>query len=392
MGMTKSVQNKEMAGTAPDTAENTALEELDQNVRQLAQDMDGQCKRCKMCEKECPLLKRWGMPGDFARALLSGELDPARAGDAAFECTLCGLCTQLCPVRGLQPHALFQALREQAAAREPERLHPYARLLRHERVGLSRTFSFFGIPKGARRVFFPGCALPAARPETTWRTLERLCELDPDTGFVLHCCAKSSLMLGQQDVFQANGRDLLERLERAGIEELLVACPDCYSALTRFASSLTIRTVYDVLAEVDPEPGPGLERIKTAVHDPCVLRGEKNVHQDVRTLLWNHGCSVSEMRHAHHKALCCGRGGGLAEARPELADEWLRTRLDEAKGRDLAVYCAGCLQRLAPHAPTRHVLDILLDGAQAESARPVGVLEGYLNRLRLKRCAARKYA
>ncbi|WP_022662303.1 (Fe-S)-binding protein [Paucidesulfovibrio longus] len=356
-----------------------------------AQTLAQGCKLCKMCLKECPLIKKWGMPGEMASRLLSGELDVEGAREAAFECTLCGLCTQVCTVSGLDPRSLFAALRREAAAEQPQRLKPYKPLLRYERTGLTGAFSFFGLPRGVRRVFFPGCSLSGTRPETVWRVLEKLRADDPATGFVMRCCAKPSLMLGRTDFFLEQSRALASRLEEAGVEELLAACPNCFNALREAKPSFAVRTVYEVLAEGDPEPGPGMERIKTAVHDPCVLRAEKGVHSAVRDLLWNHGCSVSEMRHAHHKAICCGEGGGLAVAHPELADHWLKTRLEEARGRELAVYCSGCLERLAPHAPTRHVLDILLDGPGGEPPRPSSGPAKYFNRLRLKKRAAALY-
>lgn len=357
----------------------------------LAQDMTDRCKLCKMCEKECPLIKEQGMPGELAARLLAGDLSVEQAVEIAFRCSLCGLCTQLCTVRGLDPGGFFRTLREQAVRRDPARLKPYKRLLAYERTGLTRAFSFYGLPPGVRRVFFPGCALSGSRPETTLRTLHRLREQDSRTGFVMHCCARPSLTLGRREFFLEQCRTLFKRLEQSGVQEILTACPQCSSALQEAGPSLAVRTVYEVLAGHDPEPGPGMERVKTAVHDPCALRGERSMHAGVRTLLWNHGCSVSEMRHAHHKALCCGEGGGLALAHPEQAEIWLQMRLQEAKGRELAVYCAGCLERLAPHAPVRHVLDIVLDGPEAEPARPVSGPQAYRNRRHLKEEAAKLY-
>lgn len=357
-------------------------------VRSSAEILSPDCKLCKMCLKECPLIQKWGMPGELATQWLAGKLSAEQTRAIAFECTLCGLCTQVCPVRGLDPRGFFQALREEAVRDNPAILSPYKGLLRYERTGLTGAFSFYGLPDGVRRVFFPGCALSGTRPDTVLRVLERLRMEDPATGFVMRCCTKPSLMLGRRDYFLEQNRTLFARLEAAGVQEVLVACPNCFNALRTAEPPFAVRTVYEVLADNDPEPAPGMERVKTAVHDPCVLRAEKTVHAAVRDLLWNHGCSVSEMRHAHHKALCCGEGGGLAIAHPKLADTWLHTRLTEAKGRELAVYCAGCLERLAPHAPTRHVLDILLDGPAGDPPRPSSGAATYFNRLRLKKRAA----
>ena len=376
----------------PGAVRHDPMPDWPEHLRESAQALHNGCKLCKMCEKECPLLKEWGMPGNLAAALLSGELGAEKARELAFRCNVCGLCTQVCPVRGLDPRAFFQALREVVTGRDESVLVPYRRLLGYERMGRTRAFSFFGLPRKARSVFFPGCALAGARPDTVWRTYLRLREIDPHMGLVLHCCSKPSLQLGRRAAFELAAGELISRLSDAGIEEVLVACPNCHVALREavgVAGTLAVRTVYELLAEHSVEAVAPAERVKTGVHDPCVLREARSVHEAVRNLLWDNGCSVAEMRHAQHKAVCCGEGGGVSHAYPEQADKWLAVRLAEARNRDVAVYCAGCLQRLAPRVRTWHVLDILLDGTGGEPPAVASGALAYYNRMRLKGRAVR---
>ncbi len=63
------------------------------------------CAGCDLCQNECAFLKRYGKPKGIA-----DRYDPARKEDLVlpFECSLCGLCTAVCPKgRGSTPQAFF---------------------------------------------------------------------------------------------------------------------------------------------------------------------------------------------------------------------------------------------------------------------------------------------
>jgi Fe-S oxidoreductase len=359
-----------------------------ERMLELAGDVAERCKKCQLCKKECAFLQENGMPGEMAEGLLAGTLDPA----VALMCSVCGLCAGVCPVRGLSPQALFQAMREVAVEAEPARARRFRPLLNYETVGLSRPFTFFGVPEGTTRVLFPGCNLPGTRPDIVWNCFLKLREEDPGLGFVLSCCAKPSLMCGLRPRHEERVAGVLGRLARAGVREVLTLCPNCHVTLRRASaeagSGLVVRTVYEVLAATVREPEGGFaERVRTGVHDPCVLRAERPVHEAVRTLLWNTGSSVAEMRHSMHKALCCGEGGGVGFSRPDLAAAWRARRAEEATERRVVTYCAGCAVSLAGTVDPVHLLDLVLGPEPAPASTWTRGLRTYLNRLGLKRRA-----
>lgn len=354
----------------------------------IAQEMASKCKSCKFCQLECQFLKDNGMPKAIAEKLLAGELDPA----LAFECNQCGLCTQVCTVRGLDPSSLFTAMRVQAMRENPSLKKPHNALLAFEKIGLSKAMSYFHAPEGATTLLFPGCNLPGTRPDLTWACFEKLREADPKLGLALHCCSRPSKSLGLMEQHETRLADLVARIEALNIREVLVMCPSCLTTLKGAEPSFSVRTVYEVLAGIIPEPPSGMERIRTGVHDPCVIRGERQVHESVRTLLWNTGSSVTEMGHSMHKAFCCGVGSGVETLRPDYAQTWRERRKAEATNRRVVTYCGGCVNSLSSVLDVTHVLDMVLMDSPKPAKKWATAPRTYANRLLLKKKAKSFFA
>ena len=177
------------------------------------------CTECGACVSQCAFLQKHGTPRAIAEAHLPGG-DGNRT--LTFECSLCSLCSAVCP-EGLDPAEFFLALRGEASARGETDFSPYKGLLRHESLGGSRLLAYYGLPRGCRTVLFPGYALPGTRPETTWLLFWHLRRHIPDLGIVLDCCGKPSHDLGRTRAFEARFRELLNKLARAGVRKVILA-------------------------------------------------------------------------------------------------------------------------------------------------------------------------
>jgi Fe-S oxidoreductase len=372
-----------------------------------AAELERACTRCGACAARCAFLQENGLPGEIAAALQAGRCDTD-----PFTCSLCNLCGAVCPEK-LEPGAMFLAMRRQAVARRAVNLRPYRPLLTYEKLGNSRLLAWQGLPAGCRRVFFPGCALPGSRPESTLALYRRLRTEIPDLGIVLGCCAKPSHDLGRQQHFQRKFGEIRQRLLAAGVEEVLVACPNCHKVFSQYGGELKVISVWEVLAgegRAKPAAADSAMAEKAAgqgeaavladsggetkpagpvvtVHDPCPLRGQPGLRRAVRRLLAREGLEVREMKASGGKTLCCGEGGAVGLVRPDLAANWGRMRYCQADKMAVVTYCAGCagfLQR-AGLAPI-HLADLLRDPAAALAGQlPVAKSPWtYLNRLRLK--------
>ncbi len=363
------------------TLETAAPSPLRLSLRAPLIDHEVRCNHCRRCVVECAFLKKYGDPGELAAAY-----DPEETFHQGlpFECSLCGLCTAVCP-EGLDPSALFLEMRRESVARGKGDFPEHKGLVAYERKGTSRRFSWYALPEGCTTIFFPGCALPGTRPERTRDVFDRVRERDPKAGIVLDCCTKPSHDLGREEYFRAMFGEMKYWLLDNGVQSVLVACPNCYRVFKDHGGEFEVRSIYEFLAEEDAPSLQGAQRV--SVHDPCVIRFDREPQEAVRTLLARQGVEVEEAAHSGRSTLCCGEGGAVGSISPELARIWTRQRAGEAGGKRIVTSCAGCAHLLGARTPTSHILDLVFDGdgALAGKARVSRAPFTYLNRLRLKK-------
>lgn len=338
------------------------------------------CSDCGLCQKECGFLKKYGMLKE-----ITDRYNPEMKVEQVmpFECSLCRLCDAVCPF-DITPSEMFLEMRRESVDRGVGSFPEHTVLLNYEKRGMSKRFTWYGLPQGCRTVFFPGCALPGTRPDRTKEIYELLRKDDPCLGIVLDCCGKISHDLGQEQFFQAMFEEMRNYLMSQGVKEVLVACPNCYDMFSRYGKGLNVRTVYEAL----PENVVSSTSINhtVVIHDPCGVRFHTDAHAAIRRLIGMTGVISEEMDHAKERTLCCGSGAGVNVLSPEIADQWLeRSRKGAGKHR-IVTYCAGCAGRLSGKTPAVHALDVLcepeiaLAGKSKVSVAPFT----YFNRLRLK--------
>jgi Fe-S oxidoreductase len=350
----------------------TALEE------QLSRTSES-CTDCGICINECDFLKKHGSPKIIAARYdaqkKSGQVMP-------FECSLCSLCTAVCP-EGLDPREMFIEMRREAVERGKGIFPEHSWLLRHERIGMSRFFSLYALPEGCRHILFPGCAFPGIRPGTTRKLFDILSAEDPNLGILLECCGRISDDLGRAGFSSARLAKMQEFLIGNGVDEVIVVCPNCYDMFRDYAKDLKVSMIYEKLPKDVASNQIGGDAL---LHDPCGARFNSNCHDMVRFLLADKGIKVKELAHTRQRTLCCGNGAGIMSISPGLSETWLKRIAVEASGRVITTYCAGCSEMFNKAFKSVHVLDVLL-GQQGPSkklkvSRPPFT---YLNRMMLKR-------
>ncbi len=339
------------------------------------------CIECNLCLKECGFLQRYGNPKTIVQAF-----DPLRPDRTpAFECSLCGLCTAVCPV-GIDPAGVFLEMRREAVRNGGGGQSGYGVISRYEKRGTSKRYTWYALPEGCDTVFFPGCNLPGTRPQRVMQLYEWLRAGGPSLGIVLDCCMKASHDLGRQDVFLAMLDELKGWLSEHGVRTILVACPNCHAVFRKYGTGFAVKSVYEVLSHRElPRAGtraPGT----MVIHDPCAVRFESSMQDAVRDLVSKLGPDVGKVAHQREKTLCCGQGGAVHFVAPELAGKWRSLRKEEAAGRKIVSYCGGCVDFLGAAAPAVHILDLVFDPETAISGK-VKVSRSpftYWNRIRLK--------
>lgn len=342
------------------------------------------CTLCKACLRQCGFLQKHGMPGEIAKSLLGKGSRAAATTLLAFECSLCGLCTALCP-EDLSLDAMFLAIRRQIAAAGGLDEKKYAAILGYERRGNSRLFSWYGLPEGCDTVFFPGCALPGTRADTTFKMYVHLAKTIPSLGVVLDCCNKPSHDLGRQGYFESMFGEMRRWLAGRGVKNVLTACPNCHRTFNEYGGPLQAGTVWEHMAG-NGMPVSHKREGTVAVHDPCPLRREPAIHAAARTVIRSQGLEILEMRHNKKRTYCCGEGGAVHFVAPALARAWTGRRAREAGGCRMIAYCAGCAGFLGREANVAHLADLAFspDDALNGKAKVARAPFTYLHRLRLK--------
>jgi Fe-S oxidoreductase len=353
--------------------------ELDRFLEKIAEE----CIECNLCVKQCAFLKKYGTPKKIAR---NWRRNYADAVENPFECSLCSLCTAVCPV-DIDPRMMFLGMRRYIVASGKANFTKQKPLINFEKRGMSKRFSFYGLPPDCDTVLFPGCALAGTRHHRVMQLYDHLLSYYPNLGIVLDCCTKPSHDLGRSDFFEAMFSEMTQYLTDHNVKNILTACPSCYAVFNQYKTGLTTRNVFDILAReywsFDSQPA-----IKPlTVQDSCVARFEKEMQISVRRLIRSCNVSVEEMKHHGKKTLCCGEGGGAHFVAPELAGSWVKTRKKEVNNRNIITYCAGCANFLSKVSPTIHLLDLLFDPAAALAGKSKAAKSPftYLNRLLLKR-------
>ena len=370
----------EFSSDKADAIQNVALAKALQEHNTL-------CTRCGICVSECHYLARHGHPGTLA-----AEYDPDDPDHLAraFECTLCGLCAHVCP-ENIDPSRMSLEMRREAFLRGLSDLPEHRGLRKYERTGNSKAFTWYAFPDGCDTVFFPGCSLVGSRSETTGKLFSHLQKIIPNIGLVLDCCNKPSHDLGNHVHFSQMFKEMHLYLNEHNIENILVACPNCLKMFSTYASDLTTRTVYEVLAEAPP--AVNTMNMAVTVHDPCVIRHNIKTQNAVRQLLEKTGNKIEEMVHSKERTICCGEGGGAGNIAPDLAEKWISQRLEEAQGKPIVSYCAGCTNSYNNKTTTGHILDLVFETQTALTPQHKVTRSPftYLQRLKFKKDIQRRF-
>ncbi|MEW6220917.1 MAG: (Fe-S)-binding protein [Thermodesulfobacteriota bacterium] len=361
-----------------------------------------QCTDCGACVRACHFLGHYcDSPRELARRF---SRNPFEAMEVPYACSLCGLCQRLCR-RGLHPGGMchearvriFRPLQGQSPPADfvYDFLTPRLKGIRNHQIFSSSSLFTMNRPPDpgpagtVRRVFFPGCSLPAYGPDLVLKTYRYLNAKLPGTGVVLNCCGKPCKDMGDLERFDGLFRRTIETFERLQVDEVVVACINCHKTF-RENSRIRLRTVYEVMCELGlPEhdrPAGG----KVTIHDSCPARYQPQIRQAVREIAVRLGHTVHELRFRNELTQCCGAGGCAPTGNPALADRHTRGRAEQADGL-VVTYCAHCRERFSSQVPALHLLDLVL--GISSPRQPVleahDSLHNWANRWLVKRRLAR---
>ena len=398
------------------------------------------CVHCGFCLPHCPTYVSWGEEMDsprgridLMRAIRAGEPINETVAQHFDRCLGCMACVTACP-SGVRYDVLIEETRAQVE-RQYSRplgekllrkalfsLFPYPRrlkvalalLLVATWTGLKRVLQRLRLipsitppvsmrqllarlpervaPRGEKRmsvamvagcvqrVFFPGVN------EATLRVLSAEgCEVQVPRG--QGCCGALSMHAGRDDESREFARDLMERIDPARYDAIVINAAGCGSHLKDYARlfrgearaeafSAKVRDIHELLAALPPRaPRRPLQR-KVAMHDACHLQHAQRIVAQPRQLLAAiPGLTLLEVPDGNQ---CCGSAGIYNMVEPESAQQIGERKVDNvlSTGADLiASGNPGC---------TLQIDKILRErGKRLPSAHPIEILDAAINGTRL---------
>lgn len=366
------------------------------------------CVGCGSCLLQCPIYDvlgpDYGTPGHLGGvgvcagwALGAGGLGSDAGSDRGLEtaveagltlCTTCALCTERCPV-SLDVPGLVQELRARATAAAVLPIEEHRPLVsgirdyanpwmqpRHARGRWAKGLST-AAPGTADTLFFAGCSYALLRPAVARAAVEalRTAGIEPLVlGGEERCCGSPLLRLGEVDLYERFARENVELIAGTGVSRVVAACPGCLKSLRDYTGmfescGFEVLHVTQVLARALDEGKLGV-RVSAARagavaawHDPCHLGRGCGIYDEPRRLLAAAGgLDLRELEQNREHSGCCGSGGGVKTAFPDLAVAVgsKRAGMALAAGAGMLVTsCPWCEQNLGEHLETRDLLEVL---------------------------------
>jgi Fe-S oxidoreductase len=360
-------------------------------TREEAVNEAGRCLDCQCleCVRHCVYLaEHGGYPKSYARRVfnnLSIVQGIRQANKFINSCSLCGQCETICPNDFSMADMCLDARRKMVKdKRMPPSAHWFA--LEEMRSAKDSRSALIRHAPGADSsdvVFFPGCQLAGIRPEQTLRLYDRLLELEPRTGIWLDCCAAPVHWSGRQDEFAALLSEMETMWQGMGRPRVVTACSTCLKVFRENLPVFEAVSVWSLLAKLDVPALP--PRAPLALSDPCTSRHDASTREAVRTILRKLGQPLADLPMSGELTECCGFGGLMDNANPDLARKTTQKRVEQSDA-DFLTYCAMCREQLAKTGkPVLHLLDLLFpDAARPAGEPPAGISARRVNRRRLK--------
>ncbi len=180
------------------------------------------------------------------------------------------------------------------------------------------------------------------------------------------CCGSVLLRSGfKNDAFNL----MKENLNDFKDELIITSCAGCYKTLKEdykdlFNVDLNVlhisQLLFQLIKDGKIEVNDNFTNFNVTYHDPCHLGRALKVYDEPREIIKKYA-NLLEMKNIKDKGLCCGSGGGVKSAYPDISNIIAKRRIKEAEetGCDyILTTCPFCKLNLNQNSDKLKVLDL----------------------------------
>ena len=199
-------------------------------------------------------------------------------------------------------------------------------------------------------LYFRGCT--AREKETSiQKATEKLLDIAGVDYHILEdekCCGSVLLRTG---FFNEAQRQIEKNTEVLKGEKIITSCAGCYKTLKEDYEGLDVIHISQLLDELIRDGKLNLEKgeLDVTYHDSCHLARHMEVFDEPRNVIESLA-NLVEMENNRENSLCCGAGGGVKSAYPEIATQMAKTRIGQAMDtgcKTLVTACPFCKLNLS---------------------------------------------
>lgn len=305
-------------------------------------------------------------------------LDFALNEEAAWACTTCNACVEVCPVGNEQMLHIIDVRRERVltAAEFPKGLQNTFNHMEHagnpwgmgaeERLAWAKDLPF-EVPTLERNpepevLYWVGCAVAFdPRAQKIARSLAAIFNSVGLNWAVIgkeeKCTGDTARRTGNEYLFAQMAEENINALKEIQPKTIVTTCPHCFHTIAneypQFGGDFTVKHHSEFIDELIRSGRLRLTNTANGAvtyHDPCYLGRHNGIFDQPRALIRSTGAQLTEASRNRNNSFCCGAGGGQFWKEEEKGKERVSTNryreLKQTGAKTVATGCPFCMRML----------------------------------------------